>query len=340
MSDCVSKSFHLLVYSHLPTTTIDPLAYLTARTNGLDDVALEILEAAGLNEADVDDVPSFGPSTLKPPSVVTLTTALNWPSMSTGESFFERALANGGLENGPDVPYMNGHDIAGGAASSALDEWAREEEAHDNLEVEEDEWGLDTGGEEVTSPSAHEEHEAEAEVDLGAGANPGLSEAEHWARNSPYAGDHVAAGSFDTAMQVCIITYRKFRTGLNKLSSSQLLNRQFGVVNFTELKPLFLTTYRSAHAYISPVASLPPLQVHIRRNPDEASSSRVLPVAVKSLQSTRSELSEGFRAVSGNKLSEAQTIFRSVLHALLLVPVSSDSEAKQVGKYMISTNVF
>ena len=90
----------------------DPLAYLTAKTNGLDDIALEILEAAGLTEADVDDVPSFGTSTLRPPPVVTSTANLNWPAVSKGESFFDRALANGGLENGGDVPYVNGHDGA------------------------------------------------------------------------------------------------------------------------------------------------------------------------------------------------------------------------------------
>jgi len=54
-----------------------PLAYLTAKTNGLDELAAEILEAAGLTEADVDDVPTFGVSTLKPPPVVTSTTNIN-----------------------------------------------------------------------------------------------------------------------------------------------------------------------------------------------------------------------------------------------------------------------
>ncbi|KAJ3491313.1 hypothetical protein NLI96_g814 [Meripilus lineatus] len=293
-----------------------PLAYLTAKTNGLDDVALEILEAAGLTEADVDDIPTFPQSTLKPPPVVTPTTTLNWPSLSTGESFFDRALANGGLENGgADVPgYVNGYDGTGAGASNALDEWAREEERQEELDVEEDEWGLDGGADEGGEKAVDEEDgdvegEVEPEAELGAGASPGLSEAEHWARNSPFAGDHVAGGSFDTAMQ--------------------LLHRQFGVVNFSLLKPLFLSTYRSAHAYISPVASLPPLQVHIRRNPEEGSLSRVLPVAVKSLQSIRAELSEGFRAVSGNKLADAKEVFKGVLHGLLLVPVASDSDAKQ-----------
>ena len=99
------------------------MAYLTAKTNGLDDVALDILEAAGLTEADVDDVPSFGKSTLAPPPVVSETTSFNWPSLATGESFFDKALANGNLEGG-DVPYLNGVD-GGAAASAALDEWAR-----------------------------------------------------------------------------------------------------------------------------------------------------------------------------------------------------------------------
>ncbi|CAL1699545.1 unnamed protein product [Somion occarium] len=283
-----------------------PLAYLTAKTNGLEDIALEILEAAGLTEDDVDDVPSFGTSTLRPPPIITPTADLNWPSISTGESFFERALANGNLEGGSEVPYMNGHDT-GVAASSALDEWAKDEEIREDIAADEDGWDLDVGGEEAAAEP--EKEELEVEADLGAGANPGISETELWTRNSPFAGDHVAAGSFDTAMQ--------------------LLNRQFGVVNFANIKPLFVSTYRSSHAYLSPVASLPPLQLHLRRNPEESAPSRILPVTPRTLQSVRSELSEGFRAVSGNKLPEAQVIFRSVLQVLLLVPVSSDSEAKE-----------
>ena len=72
------------------------------------------------------------------------------------------------------------------------------------------------------------------------------------------------------------------------------------------------------------------MKLHIRRNPSENSPSRVLPVGVRSLASIRSELTEGYRFVSGNKLAEAKTTFRSVLEALLLVVLSSDEEAKQV----------
>jgi len=91
---------------------------------------MEILEAAGLTEADVDDVPTFSPSTLKPPPIVTPTANINWPSISAVENFFDKALANGTLE-GNDVPYVNGIDTAGAAASSTLDAWAKEEVQED-----------------------------------------------------------------------------------------------------------------------------------------------------------------------------------------------------------------
>lgn len=110
----------------------------------------------------------------------------------------------------------------------------------------------------------------------------------------------------------------------------QLLSRQQGVVNFAPLKPLFIAVYRSAHAYLSPNASLPPLPLHLRRNPSESSPSRVLPVAVKTLQNVKPELLEGYKAVQGNKLPEAQEHFRNVLMNLLLVPITSDAEAADV----------
>jgi coatomer protein complex subunit alpha (xenin) len=282
---------------------LHPLAYLTAKTNGLEDVALEILEGAGLTEGDIDDVPDFGRTTLKIPPVVTPTANLVWPTVPGGESFFDRALANGNLETG--VEPQNG-DAA--VTSVALDDWAKDEEQ--DLTADEDGWDLEVGGDgkgnedEVTEDVDDEEVE-----ELGAGAAPGVDETEIWTRNSPFAGDHVSAGSFETAMQ--------------------LLNRQFGVVNFTILKPYFVSTFRSSHTYLSPLASLPPLQLHIRRDPTESSLSRVLPVAVQSLRHIRAELSEGLRAVSGAKLPEAQTIFRSVLQSLLFVAVSTDEEAKE-----------
>ena len=84
------------------------------------------------------------------------------------------------------------------------------------------------------------------------------------------------------------------------------------------------------------------LHLHIRRNTAESSLSRVLPVAVRTLQSIRSELGEGYRFVSGNKLAEAQATVRSVLQALLLVVVFSNDEGKEALPFptaSINTNI-
>ncbi|KAI6116323.1 coatomer WD associated region-domain-containing protein [Pisolithus sp. B1] len=282
------------------------LAYLTAKTNGLEDQAADILEAAGLMEADVDDVPSFGQSTLKPPPILTCTQNLNWPLVSGTESFWDRALTNGHLDIDGEISHV---DTSGGALSSALDDWAKEEESHDVIDPEEGGWELDADATETEEQEDEFEDAVDDDDSLGAGAAPGVSETELWVRNSSFAADHVAAGSFETAMQ--------------------LLNRQFGIINFALLKVLFLSTYRSSHVYLSSVASMPPVQLHVRRNPSESSTSRVLPVAVRTLATIRGELTEGFRLVSGNKLQDARAAFRSVLQALLLVIVSSDADAKE-----------
>jgi len=194
----VSTIVSALRFSMILHIIPDPLAYLTAKTNGLEDEAAEILEAAGLTEADVDDIPAFARSTLKTPPVVTPTSNLNWPTISMGESFFDRALANGHLDADGDIPHINGVD-SGIGASAALDDWAKDEEQ----EVEENGWELDVEAEDDEAKDVDEEFEdAVEEEDLGAGAAPGVSESELWVRNSPFAADHVAAGSFDTAMQV------------------------------------------------------------------------------------------------------------------------------------------
>lgn len=180
----------------------DPLAYLTAKTNGFNELALEILAETGLTEADIDDIPAFPPSTLKPPPIVTPTTDLNWPTIATAEeSFFDKALAGGALDPGAEGAYANGDAAVNGTA--ALDEWAKDEEAHED-EAEGDGGGWELEGDDFHFSKADDIPEPEEE--LGAGATPGHSEVEHWVKNSPLAVDHVAAGSFETAMQVCLCT--------------------------------------------------------------------------------------------------------------------------------------
>ncbi|ELU41535.1 coatomer subunit alpha [Rhizoctonia solani AG-1 IA] len=273
---------------------LQPLAYLTARNHGLEELAQEILESAGISEEDIDGLPPIASEPLGPPPVITPTTGLVWPVFSK-ENFFEKAMANGGLTDpSSSTAYVNGVDSA-----PALDEWEAGETAQEEEVADGEGWDLDEG------VGVDEAEQVEDSTDTPA-ATAGVSETELWTRNSPFAADHVAAGSFETAMQ--------------------LLQRQSGVVKFEPLKPTFMSIYRSARAYLSMTASVPPLRLHIRRNPDETSPAKFLPVVYRSVKALRAqEFNDGCKFLSANKLSEAANVFRQLIHALLLtVPTSPD----------------
>jgi coatomer protein complex subunit alpha (xenin) len=57
--------------------------------------------------------------------IVWTITNLDCASVAPGTNFFDRALANGSLKGGDDVPYVNGIDTAGTTAASALGAWTK-----------------------------------------------------------------------------------------------------------------------------------------------------------------------------------------------------------------------
>lgn len=104
----------------------------------------------------------------------------------------------------PVETQANGIDGADG-----LDEWAGEEGADGAPaagEEAEDAWDIAPDEPQPEEAAADEiiAGEAEAEEEDGE-VQPGISEAELWTRNSPLAADHVAAGSFETAMQASLL---------------------------------------------------------------------------------------------------------------------------------------
>jgi coatomer protein complex subunit alpha (xenin) len=154
-------------------------------------------------------------------------------------------------------------------------------------------------------------------VDSAEAGGAGSSEADLWARNSPLAADHVAGGSFETAMQ--------------------LLNRQLGAVNFEPLKPRFMEIYEASKTYLPASAGLPPLINYVRRNTEETDPRKVLPVIPRDIESLASnDLQKGYRAMKDNKLEECAQIFRGILHALLVNTVSSTSEVAEAKKLITS----
>ena len=70
-----------------------PLAYLTAKTNGMTEETEAILKNCGLGE-DQLKLPQVG-KTLQTPRPIVPTFKSNWPVKAAGHSFFEKALLGG-----------------------------------------------------------------------------------------------------------------------------------------------------------------------------------------------------------------------------------------------------
>ncbi|KAL1968227.1 hypothetical protein VTN77DRAFT_2062 [Rasamsonia byssochlamydoides] len=283
-----------------------PLAYATAKAHGLTEEAQAILETCGLTEDQIK-LPSLG-APLQVPRPIVPTFKANWPVKAAGHSSFEKALLG-------EVGVV---DEEGAANGYELEEAAEEAEAaaQEALEEEEEDaagWDM---GDEINVEEDHDFVNVDS-VEAGAGS----SEADLWARNSPLAADHVAAGSFDTAMQ--------------------LLNRQVGAVNFAPLKERFLEIYKASRTYLPATPGLPPLVNYVRRTVDETDSRKVLPIIPRDLETIANvDLQEGYAAMRANKLEDGVKIFKRILHTLLVNTVSSEAEVEQAKKIIATAREY
>ncbi|KAI7579343.1 Coatomer, alpha subunit, partial [Hortaea werneckii] len=144
-----------------------PLAYLTAKSNGMTEKCQELLEASGLTEEDISLPKGMGKQGLKNPGVVVKTFEKgNWPTKRTGVSSFEKALMADGEEGvGGD---------ANGFAAEDEDLMGEETTAGDGLmgaEAGEDDdddaaAGWDMGDDDVAGDDAGDDF-----VDVGATAD-------------------------------------------------------------------------------------------------------------------------------------------------------------------------
>ena len=277
---------------------LDPLAYLTAKANGLEEECQSILESAGLTEDQIS-LPTTGTPLAKPSAIVP-THQANWPVKASGASSFEKALL---AEGGDDeiVAPTNGHNDADDFYEA---ETAPVAGALDDGE-DEDAEGWDMGDDSI--PEVEEDFVDVESADAGVGS----SEADLWARNSPVAADHVAAGSYESAMN--------------------LLNRQVGAVNFKPLEARFEEIYSASRTYLPANPSLPPLVNYVRRTLKETEPGKVLPIIPRDLESiTANELVVGKQHMQKNKLDDGLQTFKKILHLLLVNAVTSQSQVEEV----------
>jgi coatomer subunit alpha len=282
---------------------------MTAKSHGLTEECEAILEATGLTEDQIT-MPPIG-SPLSPPKAIVSTHKANWPTKATSQSFFEKALlgqVEGLSLEDTAAPTSNGFGFEDGAEDDIV---AKQNGKLAAAEDDEDAAGWDMGDDIVPEVESDFVNVETSETGIGS------SEAELWARNSPLAADHVAGGSFETAMQ--------------------LLNRQVGAVNFTPLKPRFMSIYQASKTYLPASIGLPPLTNYVRRTVEETDPQKVLPLIPQDIESIAAEdLQKGYDAVRSNKLDDAAAIFKKMLHCLLVNAVSTASEVNEAKKLITS----
>lgn len=138
----------------------------------------------------------------------------------------------------------------------------------------------------------------------------GKSVVEFWPDNSNHAADHIAAGSFNTAMQ--------------------LLNQQCAIVNFAPLKEYFQTIFAGSRASIPITPMLPSLQIPLQRVVPKSDDDTSLPVlATASLAALSERLKVGLKNTTDGLLDESVKVFRDIVLSLLFAVLPSKKEERE-----------
>ena len=291
--DNATARIEILRNSGLPS-----LAYALAKSHGLEEEAQQILAESEIDESQVvaNITPVSNPGL---PPLVNNTFESNWPLKSTQLSFFEQAIL-GQVEdlNLDEDPEKEEDEFADALDDVLID---------DDGEVDESGWGFD--GDDLEIEDVDEAVEAEGTSEPAAA----VSELDYWARNSPIAADHIAAGSFETA--------------------AQILNRQAGVVNFAPLKSRFLDVYRASKLHLTATDELSPLPYYVRRNIETERYQNALP-AIPGQNTLKDTLQEAYKAIKANKLEQAISLFRSIIYTILTLSVESKSEEDEAKRIL------
>lgn len=260
-----------------------PLAYATAKSNGLGELASQIAAEQGIDESKID-IPVHNVAKDNVVGVSIEGFRENWPLHEKKSA--EALLTMTSTVSDEPTEYVDevqsASEVEEDGFNDNLDALDDLVDGFDDIDVNDEGWDLDV-----------DVGEEEADVQAVSSTTV-VTEKERWVRNSTVPADHVAAGSFETA--------------------AQLLNRQAGIVNFAPLKRRFLEVYEANKAYITGHDGLPPLEVYVRGNND------VLPY-IPGFDSLGSKLQEAYKFIKAAKLELAIETFREILYTVLILSV-------------------
>lgn len=268
-----------------------PLAYTLAKSNGLDDLAEEIIALSGIEESEIE-LPELGePLTIAQPISNPIE---NWPLKPSELSFFEAAALNGGME-----------DLTIEDEPTSVEKQP-EMEFDDEIEDEDEEeggWGMDDEDLDIG------EDEIEVEEIVEDTPIPAVEgEVGYWLRNAKTAASYIAAGAFE--------------------QGASMLHKQLGVKDFEPLRSRFLEVYEANKVFLPGLDGLPAMKDYIRSDNDEDNPNKFGPF-IPGFDTLEDKLASGFKFFKANNLPEAIKIFREIIYTIAVIKVEDeDQESK------------
>jgi coatomer protein complex subunit alpha (xenin) len=311
------------------------LAYLTAKTHGLDE------DAERLSELFVDqELPQTSPDAklLRPPVPIAQQES-NWPLLSVTKGFFDAAIVARAQSNAVSgaaasvvtpLTALQTTNVDISAAAKTWDDDANLELDDDgDLRISDDVENLDGGvgdgegggGEgkgwdvdddeldipgDLSLPNVDASSTAGDEAGFFVPPTRGQPISYLWSNNSKLPVDHILAGSFETAMR--------------------LLYDQVGVVEFSEYKQLFMQTYSRSRTVFSGLPSLSPLYAFPSRNPNQTNPKNILPAIGLKLNDLIQRLQKAYEMTTSGRFGDAVELFRSILLSVPLLVVETKQE--------------
>jgi len=287
-----------------------PLAYITASTHGLEEKAAEIAEKLG---DDIPDVPTTT-NLLIPPTPVMRLHETNWPLLTVSEGNLKFKMD--GSSKFVHEPEME-EEIStegGWGEEGDLDLSGDENDPFGDskpLDLEPDlgDLGGSGWGDDDDALAGLDDIADEVAENFTVLPRRGDSPEQRWIFNSTLAVDHIAAGSFETAMD--------------------LLNQQVGIVNFAPLKEYFMETYIGAHSSLPYGLNFPSTSNSMTRNEKE-SVAKGLPALRNTLQYLIDLLKSAYRDMTKGAFPDARNHFLYIMHNLLFVVVDNKQARNEV----------
>lgn len=282
---------------------LTPLAYATAKTNGLDEIANKILEDSNINLNDISLPNNFKLNKTEVLKPINKLTSKNWPLGEAKLSFFEQALSGNfeelhlddkeNIENSNDlIDNSNNKDNKNIIENDFIDE---------DIIDDGDAWDL--GDEDLDVELDNVEEEEEENTDI----TKLTKELKNWVNNAKTPGAYIAAGKFDVA--------------------ASMLNKQVGVKNFEPIRERFMEIYTSSKLSIATFDgdnNNNNLPVYITDN-EKIEDGKILGL-VPGFESLESLVQEGFRLFKVNQLSASIEVFRKIIYIIVTLSLTTEEE--------------